>query len=70
MSSICLITASVRLSDAPQSFLPDEDQGAIFAAVRLPEGVCLNSKAAAASVPATTTTLTIATRANRRTIAT
>src|SRR5262249_18528053 len=26
----------------PQSFLPDEDQGAIFAALRLPEGVSLN----------------------------
>jgi hydrophobic/amphiphilic exporter-1 (mainly G- bacteria), HAE1 family len=26
----------------PQSFLPDEDQGAIFAAMRLPEGVSLN----------------------------
>src|SRR5262245_49916186 len=26
----------------PQSFLPDEDQGAIFAALRLPEGVALN----------------------------
>jgi hydrophobic/amphiphilic exporter-1 (mainly G- bacteria), HAE1 family len=29
-------------SRAPQSFLPDEDQGAIFAALRLPEGVSLN----------------------------
>jgi HAE1 family hydrophobic/amphiphilic exporter-1 len=26
----------------PQSFLPDEDQGAIFAALRLPEGASLN----------------------------
>jgi hydrophobic/amphiphilic exporter-1 (mainly G- bacteria), HAE1 family len=26
----------------PQSFLPDEDQGAIFATLRLPEGVSLN----------------------------
>jgi len=26
----------------PKSFLPDEDQGAIFAALRLPEGVSLN----------------------------
>jgi HAE1 family hydrophobic/amphiphilic exporter-1 len=26
----------------PQGFLPDEDQGAIFAALRLPEGVSLN----------------------------
>jgi HAE1 family hydrophobic/amphiphilic exporter-1 len=29
-------------SKTPQSFLPDEDQGAIFAALRLPEGVSLN----------------------------
>jgi HAE1 family hydrophobic/amphiphilic exporter-1 len=29
-------------SRTPQSFLPDEDQGAIFAALRLPEGVSLN----------------------------
>ena len=26
----------------PQSFLPDEDQGAIFAALRLPEGASIN----------------------------
>src|SRR5437588_11153170 len=26
----------------PQSFLPDEDQGAIFAALRLPEGASVN----------------------------
>src|ERR1700747_1987747 len=26
----------------PQGFLPDEDQGAIFAALRLPEGASLN----------------------------
>jgi hydrophobic/amphiphilic exporter-1 (mainly G- bacteria), HAE1 family len=29
-------------SKTPQSFLPDEDQGAIFATLRLPEGVSLN----------------------------
>src|SRR5499426_618380 len=29
-------------SKTPQSFLPDEDQGALFAALRLPEGVSLN----------------------------
>jgi hydrophobic/amphiphilic exporter-1 (mainly G- bacteria), HAE1 family len=29
-------------SKTPQSFLPDEDQGVIFAALRLPEGVSLN----------------------------
>ena len=37
------LAASVLLfSKTPQSFLPDEDQGAIFAALRLPEGVSLN----------------------------
>jgi hydrophobic/amphiphilic exporter-1 (mainly G- bacteria), HAE1 family len=29
-------------SKTPQSFLPDEDQGAIFASLRLPEGASLN----------------------------
>ena len=28
----------------PQSFLPDEDQGAIFAALRLPEGASINAR--------------------------
>src|SRR5271163_1019326 len=38
-----VIAASVLLfSITPQSFLPDEDQGAIFAALRLPEGASLN----------------------------
>ena len=37
------IAASALLfSRTPQSFLPDEDQGAIFATLRLPEGVSLN----------------------------
>src|SRR5215468_9490188 len=37
------VTASALLfSRTPQSFLPDEDQGAIFATLRLPEGVSLN----------------------------
>jgi hydrophobic/amphiphilic exporter-1 (mainly G- bacteria), HAE1 family len=36
-------TASAWLfSKTPQSFLPDEDQGVIFAAVRLPEGASVN----------------------------
>ncbi|HXQ49754.1 MAG TPA: multidrug efflux RND transporter permease subunit [Stellaceae bacterium] len=30
----------------PQSFLPDEDQGALFAALRLPEGASINRTAA------------------------
>ncbi len=34
--------ASARRSLRPQSFLPDEDQGAIFAALRLPEGASIN----------------------------
>ena len=38
-----VVAASVLLfSRTPQSFLPDEDQGAIFAALRLPEGASLN----------------------------
>src|SRR6266480_188253 len=37
------VAASAWLfSRTPQSFLPDEDQGAIFATLRLPEGVSLN----------------------------
>jgi HAE1 family hydrophobic/amphiphilic exporter-1 len=37
------VAASAWLfSRTPQSFLPDEDQGAIFATMRLPEGVSLN----------------------------
>jgi len=37
------VAASALLfSRTPQSFLPDEDQGAIFATLRLPEGVSLN----------------------------
>ncbi len=38
-----VLAASVLLfGRIPQSFLPDEDQGAIFAALRLPEGASLN----------------------------
>ena len=37
-----LATSAWLFSRTPQSFLPDEDQGAIFAALRLPEGVSLN----------------------------
>jgi hydrophobic/amphiphilic exporter-1 (mainly G- bacteria), HAE1 family len=33
-------------SRTPQSFLPEEDQGAIFAALRLPEGASINRTAA------------------------
>jgi HAE1 family hydrophobic/amphiphilic exporter-1 len=34
--------ADVVFSKTPQSFLPEEDQGAIFAAMRLPEGASIN----------------------------
>ena len=34
--------AAFLFSITPQSFLPDEDQGALFAALRLPEGASLN----------------------------
>src|ERR1700686_4977308 len=38
-----VVAASIALfSVTPQSFLPDEDQGAIFAALRLPEGASIN----------------------------
>src|SRR6202167_1844451 len=37
-----LVASLVLFSITPQSFLPDEDQGAIFAALRLPEGASLN----------------------------
>jgi hydrophobic/amphiphilic exporter-1 (mainly G- bacteria), HAE1 family len=37
-----LAASAWLFSRTPQSFLPDEDQGAIFAALRLPEGVSLN----------------------------
>ena len=38
-----VLAASVWLfSKTPQSFLPDEDQGAIFASLRLPEGASVN----------------------------
>src|SRR5438270_306608 len=36
------VASALLLSRTPQSFLPDEDQGAIFATLRLPEGVSLN----------------------------
>ena len=34
--------AALLFGVTPQSFLPDEDQGALFAALRLPEGASLN----------------------------
>src|SRR5271155_1203485 len=37
-----VVTSVVVFGRIPQSFLPDEDQGAIFAALRLPEGASLN----------------------------
>ena len=37
-----LAASAWLFSKTPQSFLPDEDQGAIFAALRLPEGVSVN----------------------------
>jgi HAE1 family hydrophobic/amphiphilic exporter-1 len=37
-----LAASALLFARAPQSFLPDEDQGAIFAALRLPEGASLN----------------------------
>ena len=37
-----LAASFLVFSRTPQSFLPDEDQGAIFAALRLPEGASIN----------------------------
>ena len=37
-----LAASALLFSRTPQSFLPDEDQGAIFAALRLPEGASIN----------------------------
>src|ERR1700726_671525 len=37
-----LAASAWLFSKTPQSFLPDEDQGAIFAALRLPEGASIN----------------------------
>ena len=37
-----LALAAWLLARTPQSFLPEEDQGAIFAALRLPEGASIN----------------------------
>ena len=37
-----LVASFLLFRHTPQSFLPDEDQGAIFAALRLPEGASLN----------------------------
>jgi HAE1 family hydrophobic/amphiphilic exporter-1 len=37
-----LLLAAWLFGRTPQSFLPEEDQGAIFAALRLPEGASLN----------------------------
>jgi HAE1 family hydrophobic/amphiphilic exporter-1 len=36
------VTSAVLFKRSPQSFLPEEDQGAIFAAMRLPEGASVN----------------------------
>jgi len=40
--AVVLAASAWLFSKTPQSFLPDEDQGAIFAALRLPEGASLN----------------------------
>src|SRR5262249_29176059 len=40
-----LAAAAWLFGRTPQSFLPDEDQGAIFAALRLPEGASITGTA-------------------------
>jgi len=37
-----IVASAILFRETPQGFLPDEDQGAIFAALRLPEGASLN----------------------------
>jgi multidrug efflux pump len=39
---VVLAASAALFRTTPQSFLPDEDQGAIFAALRLPEGASIN----------------------------
>ena len=41
-AAVALAAAAFIFKATPQSFLPDEDQGAIFAALRLPEGASVN----------------------------
>ena len=40
--AVVLAASAWLFSKIPQSFLPEEDQGAIFAALRLPEGASIN----------------------------
>ena len=40
--ALVVVTSVLLFGRTPQSFLPDEDQGAIFAALRLPEGASIN----------------------------
>jgi hydrophobe/amphiphile efflux-1 (HAE1) family protein len=44
-----LAAAAFLFLKTPQSFLPEEDQGALFAAMRLPEGASLNRTGAVAA---------------------
>jgi multidrug efflux pump subunit AcrB len=37
-----LAATAFLFTKTPQSFLPEEDQGALFAAMRLPEGASIN----------------------------
>jgi HAE1 family hydrophobic/amphiphilic exporter-1 len=42
VAAAALAASALLFSRTPRSFLPDEDQGAIFAALRLPEGASIN----------------------------
>ncbi|MGH6813336.1 MAG: efflux RND transporter permease subunit [Methylocella sp.] len=46
--AVVLASSAWLFSKIPQSFLPEEDQGAIFAALRLPEGASINRTEAVA----------------------
>ena len=70
MSSTSLTTASVRLTETPSGSRSAAKIAPWSSSGRKLCGVLLNSQAESASVPATTTTPTIATRTSRRTTAT
>ena len=70
ISSTCLTTASVRLSEAPSGSRNAAKMAPWSSSGRKLCGVLLNSKIATASTPTTTTTPRMATRASRRTTAT
>jgi hypothetical protein len=70
MSSTCLTTASVRLTEAPSGSRKAAKIAPWSSSGKKLCGVTRNTSTEAASTPATTTTLSMASRASRRTVAT